>query len=109
MLANASWRLSYDFTAAGQSTAGLPRTGATLAFAPLPVEQLPRRRDHGPGDFARKVELAKEQFRLGNLFECARARARVRVRVGVGVGVRVRVMVRVRVRVRVGAVWARVV
>ena len=70
MLANASWRLSYDFTAAGQSTAGLPRTGATLAFAPLPVEQLPRRRDHGPGDFARKVELAKEQFRLGNLFEC---------------------------------------
>ena len=70
VLANASWRLSYDFSAAGQSTAGLPRTGATLAFAPLPAEQLPRRRDHGPGDFARKVELAKEQFRLGNLFEC---------------------------------------
>ena len=70
VLANASWRLSYDFTAAGQSTAGLPRTGATLPYAPLPADQLPRRRDHGPGDFAKKVEVAKEQFRLGNLFEC---------------------------------------
>ena len=66
VLANASWRLSYDFTAAGQSTAGLPRTGASLPYAPLPADQLPRRRDHGPGDFAKKVEVAKEQFRWAN-------------------------------------------
>ncbi len=69
ILANNAHRLRYDFSAGGKSTAGLPRTGAVEAYAPLPEAQLPRRRDHEPGQFARKVSTAKEQFRLGNLFE----------------------------------------
>ena len=65
ILANASWRLKYDFTAGGASSAGLPRTGARLPYAPKAEGDLPRRRDHAAGDFARKVAIAKEEFKAG--------------------------------------------
>ena len=64
ILANASWRLKYDFTAGGASSAGLPRTGARLPYAPKAEGDLPRRRDHAAGDFARKVAIAKEEFKV---------------------------------------------
>ena len=64
ILANASWRLKYDFTAGGTSSAGLPRTGARLPYAPKAEGDLPRRRDHAAGDFARKVAIAKEEFKV---------------------------------------------
>ena len=71
ILSNAAWKLQYDFTAGndGASTHGLPREGATLPYAPTPEADISRRRDHAAGDFAKKVGRAKEEFKVGNLFE----------------------------------------
>ena len=70
IVVTSAWSLKYDFAVGGASTAGLPRTGAAVPYAPIAEAQLPRRRDHAAGDFAGKVDKAKEQFRVGNLFEC---------------------------------------
>lgn len=50
----------------GGSTVGLPRDGPVVPFASAPVKAS---RDHPEGAFAEKVKLAKEQFKVGNLFE----------------------------------------
>jgi anthranilate synthase len=60
-------RYSYEFSAAGTSTEGLPReTPATpelvTATGPLPPQP-------APGRYAAVVEQAKERFRRGDLFE----------------------------------------
>ena len=70
ILSNAAWRLRYDFaTDDGGSTSGLPRTGASAPYAAQPESAISRRRDHAPGSFAQKVDRAKEEFKVGNLFE----------------------------------------
>jgi len=64
-----AWRLQYDFEMPGAgATAGLARTGASVAFesARTTVQQ----RDNPRGTYARAVERAKEEFKCGNLFEC---------------------------------------
>lgn len=65
--ANQAWKIEYDFTTNNKSTKGLARTGFIDPFVgnknPL------KRRDHEPGEFAKSVETAKEEFRVGNLFE----------------------------------------
>ena len=54
----------------GPSTLGLPRmAGAPRPYVPTAEADIPRRRDHAAGDFAAKVVKAKEQFKVGNLFE----------------------------------------
>ena len=64
------WRLSYEFSFEGASTEGLPRCGPSSPYVPVCSEaQLPFRRDHAAGEFARKVERAKQEFCRGNLFE----------------------------------------
>ena len=50
------------------TTRGLPRSGESVPF--VGVTELARRRDHQPGEYSRKVEKAREEFRVGNLFEC---------------------------------------
>jgi anthranilate synthase len=60
-------RRRYDFEAAGRSTAGLPRTGATAPY--VAAARAPRAADHAPGEYAAMVRLARESFQRGDLFE----------------------------------------
>ena len=62
-----AYRMDYDFSFNNRSTRGLPRIGTSVPFHG--VTDLTQRRDHLPGDYSKKVDLAKEQFRVGNLFE----------------------------------------
>jgi len=62
-----AWELDYDFAWAGRSTAGLPREGKAEAYE---GKGEGGGRDTAPGDYARKVEAAREEFACGNLFEC---------------------------------------
>jgi len=66
----ASWRLLFEFSFGGKTSVGAARTGLRSAYSPLPEAKLPARRDHKPGQFATKVDKAKEEFKCGNLFEC---------------------------------------
>ena len=73
--AQLAWKIDYDFVVTspppGSSTTTtitLPRVGASTPFRGV-TDGLPRRRDHAPGLYAKKVEKAREQFRIGNLFE----------------------------------------
>ncbi|QKW08208.1 anthranilate synthase component I [Streptomyces sp. NA04227] len=69
--AGTAWRHSYEFTAEGRSTHGLPRntpaepfrTGAQAADG-----------DHAPGEYATLVRAARERFRAGDLFEVVTSR-----------------------------------
>jgi anthranilate synthase len=60
-------RRRYDFEAAGRSTTGLPRTGATAPYQP--AVRAPRAADHAPGEYAAMVRVARESFQRGDLFE----------------------------------------
>lgn len=62
-----AWHDRYDYAAGGVSTEGLPRDQPELPFRPS--DRIPPRGDHAPGEYARLVELAKESFRRGDLFE----------------------------------------
>jgi len=68
-------RYSYEFTVDGVSTAGLPRDtppsgGPGLATGSVGHEKRPE-----PGAFARVVDLAKERFVRGDLFEVVPSQA----------------------------------
>jgi len=69
ILSNAAWTLRYEFSTAAGSTSGLPREGSAQAYVPTREADIPRRRDHKAGAFAEKVTKAKEEFKVGNLFE----------------------------------------
>jgi len=64
-----AWRLEYDFTWKGASTAGLPRSGAEEPYRPIQPGTLARDRDSPKKEYARRVEQAKHEFKVGNLFE----------------------------------------
>ncbi|KAJ1475201.1 ADC synthase [Baffinella frigidus] len=59
-------QVTYDFTFEGKSTAGLPRTGSATPFVGSKPSAA---RDHQPGEYAKLVLKAKEEFKCGNLFE----------------------------------------
>jgi anthranilate synthase len=63
-----AYRMDYEYEWNGQSTRGKARSGESVPFKG--VTQLTQRRDHQPGEYSKKVELAREEFRVGNLFEC---------------------------------------
>ena len=74
ILSNAAWQLRYEFSVGGRSawvssTAGLARGGESVPYVPTPEAQIVKRRDHVQGAFATKVLRAKEEFKVGNLFE----------------------------------------
>ncbi len=58
----------YEFTAAGRSTAGLPRATPPAPYG-LVAGATPPDSDHGPGEYAALVRKAKEAFVRGDLFE----------------------------------------
>ena len=57
----------FDFTAAGRTTAGLPRTGPPTPWRA--AKTIPREADHRPGEYADCVRAAHAYFRRGDLFE----------------------------------------
>jgi len=64
-----AWTVSYEFSDASTSTTGLPRQLSDakheIPSSPLTFEK----RDMKKGEFAQAVVRAKEEFRVGNLFE----------------------------------------
>lgn len=72
--ARSSWRMRYDFVFAGVdglcSTKGFDRDGPDLPFqgrTEMPDDV--SRREFGPGEFAKLVDVAKGKFACGDLFE----------------------------------------
>jgi anthranilate synthase len=63
-----AYRMDYEFDWNGVSTRGKKRIGEATPFSG--VTNLQVRRDHKPGEYSKKVERAREEFRVGNLFEC---------------------------------------
>ncbi|WP_058440548.1 anthranilate synthase component I [Legionella brunensis] len=57
----------YNFQYQGKSTQSLPREGEFKAYEPRFKPE--KRCDHAPGEYAKLVELAKERFACGDLFE----------------------------------------
>jgi anthranilate synthase len=62
-----AWVERYDFAHAGFDTAGKARLKVKVPFK-ASTETLPRG-DHNPGEFAKLVDVAKESFKRGDLFE----------------------------------------
>lgn len=57
----------YNFQYQGKSTQDLPRDGTFLPYNPINKPE--KTCDHLPGEYARLVDLAKERFACGDLFE----------------------------------------
>lgn len=65
-----SWKVSYDFCVEQRSTQGMERVGDTDPFRPFDeATGTFEARDTPKNAFAEKVELAKREFAVGNLFE----------------------------------------
>jgi anthranilate synthase len=69
-----AWEIRYDFTFRGATTNWIARDGPDEMFIPSCANQVsPKsqkvRRDMPSGEFSRKVETAKGEFKVGNLFE----------------------------------------
>ncbi|HEY3904987.1 MAG TPA: anthranilate synthase component I [Streptosporangiaceae bacterium] len=62
-------RYDYDFTVAGRSTEGLARQTQPTATEPPGQEPKACPPDPAPGEYAKVVELARERFAAGDLFE----------------------------------------
>lgn len=76
---NDAWKIKYDFTDSktALSTVQKRRTPSVSKFVPATEDQLTslKKRDGEKGDYAQQVIKAKEQFRLGNLFEVVLSQA----------------------------------
>jgi anthranilate synthase len=62
-----AWVERYDFEFGGETTQGKPRVQFAEAFKPS--GKTPPRGDHQPGEYAKLVDVAKEKFKRGDLFE----------------------------------------
>ena len=60
-------RTRYEFETADGSTQGIPRGGDSRPYAP--ASRVERGCDHEPGEYARVVEIARDAFKRGDLFE----------------------------------------
>ena len=60
-------RIRYEFSFGDRSTGGFARGGASTEFVPRPSVE--RAGDHAPGHYSALVEVAKESFARGDLFE----------------------------------------
>src|SRR4029453_13934775 len=63
----AAQRRRHQFTVAGHSTEGLPRTGRAEPY--VGTSQAQAVADHRPGEYASMVRIAREAFKRGDLFE----------------------------------------
>ncbi|GGI75571.1 anthranilate synthase component I [Legionella impletisoli] len=59
--------IRYDFFFEGKTTSGLDRTGLSVPYHPTNTPN--KEGDHAPSEYANVVNLAKERFRCGDLFE----------------------------------------
>ena len=70
-----AWKISYDFSVGGKSTQGLPRGNTEKspfkAFDENDADAVGKfkSRDTPENEFTKSVERAKEEFKVGNLFE----------------------------------------
>jgi len=70
-----AWKISYDFSVDGRSTQGLPRGNIEKSpFKPFDENDTDlvakfSNRDTPENEFTKSVEKAKEEFKVGNLFE----------------------------------------
>lgn len=70
-----AWKISYDFSVGGKSTQGLPRENVEkspfVAFDENDPDAVGnfKSRDTPENEFTKSVERAKEEFKVGNLFE----------------------------------------
>ena len=64
-----SWKVQFDFSKNGLSTRGLARSPCLSKFVPATASDEFESRDTPQSQYAKNVVAAKEQFRLGNLFE----------------------------------------
>ena len=66
-----AWKIKYDFTdtTSGVTTVNSPRTPSYSTFQPASDSSKFLRRDLPKGKYADAVVAAKEEFRVGNLFE----------------------------------------
>ncbi|MFK7902308.1 MAG: chorismate-binding protein, partial [Nitratireductor sp.] len=62
-----AWHDRYEFVVDGKSTEGLSRDTPDEKFQPSDID--PPHGDHERGEYAAKVEKAKEKFKRGDLFE----------------------------------------
>ncbi len=65
-------RRLYNFEKDGSSTAGIARTGPNEPYEG--VASVPRNCDHEPGEYAAVVEVARDAFKRGDLFETTPSR-----------------------------------
>ena len=72
-VAGTAWRHRYEFTAHGRSTHGLPRTTPAQPYRAGDPADRPAG-DHAPGEYAALVDVARERFRTGDLFEVVASR-----------------------------------
>jgi anthranilate synthase len=61
--------LRYDFTVGDATTSGLSRDTPPASYRSVPIRDLPPKSDHRPGEYAAKVERARQAFARGDLFE----------------------------------------
>lgn len=65
-----AWHIQYEFNVDGKSTQGLPRVGLDDSFQPFDETKTEFiKRDTPEGEFSQSVVRAKEEFKVGNLFE----------------------------------------
>ncbi len=65
-------RRRYEFETEGGATAGIDRIGVAIPF--VGATSVSRSCDHEPGEYAAIVDVAKEAFRRGDLFEVVPSR-----------------------------------
>ena len=62
-----AWEMRYDFTFEGRTTNWVPRVGEEVPYSPFDGDEATfQKRDTPLGAFAAKVDLAKEEFKVGN-------------------------------------------
>ncbi|KAL7545268.1 hypothetical protein ACHAWF_008618, partial [Thalassiosira exigua] len=66
---NSAWTVSLDFSYGSESTRGLPHAGSSCPFQPYDGQSEFLSRDTSEGDFSKSVDVAKGEFKVGNLFE----------------------------------------
>jgi len=72
---NDAWKVRYEFSQNGQTTKGLQRVAEESKFVPADANKAFDPRDNARGDYAKSVIRAKEEFRVGNLFEVVLSQA----------------------------------
>lgn len=66
---NSAWTVSLDFSYGSKSTKGLPHDGTSEPFQSFDGNSEFLARDTPEGDFTKSVDKAKQEFKVGNLFE----------------------------------------